>query len=162
LLALMRWFEGYEWCLAESAALQGPIEVLAPVLLDRCRRQAEKRARNFADQSASKRHRLRIALKKLRYAAELFAPLYDAAAAKQFIQRLKRLRDDLGDANDVRVARDVVASLAPAGKRSTGITHAGRRMLAWHKHRIEKNEPNLRRHLTELLEAPPFWQPQPV
>ncbi len=159
LLALMRWFDGYEWCLAESAALQELIEVLAPALLDHCLQQSEKRARNFAEQSAKKRHRLRIALKKLRYAAELFASLYDAGTAKQFIQRLKRLQDDLGDANDVRVARDVVESLAPAGKRSTGIVHAGRRMLAWHKHRIEKNEPELRRHLKELLEAAPFWRP---
>jgi inorganic triphosphatase YgiF len=159
LLALMRWFDGYEWCLAESAALQQPIETLAPMLLDRCRAQIEKRARNFADQSATKRHRLRIALKKLRYAAELFGSLYEAAAAKQFIQRLKRLQDDLGDANDVRVARDIVESLAPAGKRSTGIAHAGRRMLDWHKQRIAKNEPELRRHLKELLEAPPFWRP---
>jgi CHAD domain-containing protein len=159
LLALMRWFDGYEWCLAESAALQESIEVLAPALLDHCLQQSEKRARNFAEQSAKKRHRLRIALKKLRYAAELFASLYDAGTAKQFIQRLKRLQDDLGDANDVRVARDVVESLAPAGKRSTGIVHAGRRMLAWHKHRIEKNEPELRRHLKELLEAAPFWRP---
>ena len=164
LLALMRWFDGYEWCLAESVALQEPIEVLAPVLIDRCLKQSEKRAKNFADQSANKRHRLRIALKKLRYAAELFASLYDAGAGKQFVQRLKRLQDDLGDANDVRVARDIVESLAPpgkrsTGKRSTGIAHAGKRMLAWHKHRIEKNEPELRHHLKELLDAAPFWQP---
>jgi triphosphatase len=159
LLALMRWFDGYEWCLAESVALQEPIEVLAPVLIEPCLKQSEKRAKNFAEQSANKRHRLRISLKKLRYAAELFASLYEAGAAKQFIQRLKRLQDDLGDANDVRVARDVVESLAPPGKRSTGIAHAGKRMLAWHKHRIEKNEPELRHHLKELLEAAPFWRP---
>jgi inorganic triphosphatase YgiF len=163
LLALMRWFDGYEWCLAESAALQQPIEMLAPVLLDRSLEQSEKRAKNFAEQSANKRHRLRIALKKLRYAAELFGSLYDAGATKQFIQRLKRLQDDLGDANDVRVAQDIVESLAPDGKRATGIAHAGRRMLAWHKHRIAKNEHELRRHLKELLEVAPFWRPcQPI
>jgi CHAD domain-containing protein len=162
LLALMRWFDGYEWCLAESVALQEPIEVLAPALIEPCLKQSEKRAKNFAEQSANKRHRLRIALKKLRYAAELFASLYEAGAAKQFIQRLKRLQDDLGDANDVRVARDVVESLAPPGKRSTGIAHAGKRMLAWHKHRIEKNEPELRHHLKELLEAAPFWGSQSI
>ena len=81
-----------------------------------------------------------------------------AAETRQFIQRLKRLQDDLGDANDVRVARDIVVSLAAPGRRSTGIAHAGRRMLAWHKRRIVKNEPNLRRHLDELLAAEPFWR----
>lgn len=162
LLALMRWFDGYEWCLAESTALQEPVEVIAPVLLDRCRRRTEKRAGNFAGQSAKKRHRLRIALKKLRYTAELFASLYDAAATKQFIHRLKRLQDDLGAANDVRVARDIIAGLAPADKRSTGIAHAGKRMLTWHERRIGKNEPDLRRHLDDLLAAEPFWQPVEV
>jgi CHAD domain-containing protein len=161
-LALMRWFDGYEWCLADSAALQEPIAVLAPLLLDRCLRQTEKRAGNFAKQSAKKRHRLRIALKKLRYAAELFAGLYEPDAARQFIQRLKRLQDGLGDANDVRVARDIVASLAPTGKRSTGIAHAGKRMLSWHKQRIADNEPQQRRHLKDLLETHPFWRPAAV
>ena len=125
----------------------------------RCRAQAEKRAKHFADQTATKRHKLRIALKKLRYTAELFAGLYETGATKLFIQRLKRLQDDLGDANDVRVARDIVDSLTPSGRRATGIAHAGRRMLAWHKERIAKNEANLRQHLDELLAAPAFWQP---
>ncbi|HTW54022.1 MAG TPA: CYTH and CHAD domain-containing protein, partial [Stellaceae bacterium] len=109
LLALLRWLDGGDWHLASAEALHAPVETLAPALLDRCRAKTEKRAKNFARQSPKKRHRLRIALKKLRYTAELFAPLYDPTEAKQFIHRLKRLQDDLGDANDVRVGRDIVA-----------------------------------------------------
>jgi triphosphatase len=159
LLALLRWLDGNDWCSEGGEALRQPIENLAPFLLDRCRAQAEKRAKHFADQTANKRHQLRIALKKLRYTTELFGALYETGAAKQFIQRLKRLQDDLGDANDVRVARDIVDSLAPSGQRATGITHAGRRMLAWHKERIVRNEGQLRCHLDELLAAQPFWRP---
>lgn len=160
LLALMRWLDGDDWHAEGGQAVREPIEVLAPVLLDRCRAQAEKRAADFPKQKTKQRHRLRIALKKLRYAAELLGGLYDDAPVKQFIQRLKRLQDDLGDANDVRVARDIVESLAPheGGPHATAIAHAGRRLLAWHQHRIKKNEPDLRRHLGELLEAPPFWR----
>jgi CHAD domain-containing protein len=158
LLELLRWLDGGDWHLAAAESLHDPIETLAPTLLDRCRAQAEKRAKDFSKQSAKKRHRLRIALKKLRYTTELFAPLYGAGEAKHFIQRLKKLQDDLGDANDVRVARDIVESLSPHGRRSTGVAHAGRRLLAWHKHRIAKNEPQLRRHLDELLAAAPFWK----
>jgi triphosphatase len=157
LLALLRWLDGDDWRHAGDEALRQPIADIAPALLDRCRTQAEKRAKGFAHQSANKRHRLRIALKKMRYAAELFAGLYDVAEARQFIQRLKRLQDDLGDANDVQVARDIVASLAPQG-RSTGIAHAGRRILEWHRRRIAKNEPRLRRHVNEMLTAESFWR----
>ena len=155
-LALLRWLDGDDWLVGGEALLQ-PIDAVAPALLDRCLRQAEKRARHFAQQSAAKRHSLRIALKKLRYAGELLATLYDHDAAKLFIQRLKRLQDDLGDANDVQVGAEIVASLAPPERRLTGIAHAGRRMLDWHEHRLAKNEHELRRHLDELLTAPRFW-----
>lgn len=158
LLELLRWFDGGDWPLAAAESLHQPIALLAPTLLDRCRAKVKKRAKHFGRQSAKKRHRLRIALKKLRYAVELFAPFYDASVTKHFIQRLKRLQDGLGDANDVRVARELVDQLAAVGRRSTGIAHAGRRMLAWHKHRIKKTEPDLRHHLDELLDATPFWQ----
>lgn len=158
LLALLRWFDGGDWHLAAAAALHEPIEILAPELLDRCRAKAEKRARHFSDQSAKKRHRLRIALKKLRYAAELFAPLYARPETRQFIHRLKKLQDDLGAANDVQVGRDIAKSLAAPGRRSIGVAHAGRRLIAWHKHRIEKIEPQVREHLEELLAAEPFWR----
>jgi triphosphatase len=157
LLALLRWLDGGDWHLAAAETLHAPVETLAPTLLDRCRAKADKRAKDFTRQSPKKRHRLRIALKKLRYAAELFAPLYGGPETKQFIQRLKRLQDDLGDSNDVRVGRDIVAGLTP-DKRSTGIAHAGRRILAWHKRRIAENEPQLRHHLDELLAAAPFWR----
>jgi len=157
-LEVLRWFESDNWCSEDAQALRQPIETVAPLLLDRCYGQVDKRARNFAEQSAKKRHKLRIALKKLRYAAELLAPLYDAGATKQFTQRLKRLQDDLGDANDVRVGRDIVRDLAAPGHRSVGIAHAGHRILTWHQDRIAENEPQLRRHLAELLAAEPFWR----
>jgi len=157
-LALLRWFDGDEWRGEnEGAGLDQPIAEIAPALLERCRRKAAKRSRHFAHQSAAERHSLRIALKKLRYAVELLGSLYDTAAAKQFTQRLKRLQDDLGRINDVRVARAIVASLAKPAAGATGIAHAGHRVLAWHKRRIDRDEERLRQHLDELIEAERFW-----
>ena len=64
MLALLRWFDGGDWRPAGSGdALDRPIEDIAPLLLDRCRKKAEKRSKGFAGQSARQRHRLRIALK---------------------------------------------------------------------------------------------------
>lgn len=157
LLAVLRWFDGGDWHLAAAPALHEPIEMLAPMLLDRCRAKAQKRAKHFAHQSAKKRHKLRIALKKLRYAAELFAPLYARPETRQFIHRLKKLQDDLGAANDVRVGRAIVEGLAGPDRRTTGIAHAGKRLIAWHKHRIKKNEPQVREYLDGLLAAELFW-----
>ena len=83
--------------------------------------------------------------------------LYEPATTKEFIRRLKQLQDDLGDINDVWVARDIVASLADPNAPNTGIDHAGRRIIAWHTRRLAGNEPMLRQRLRQLLKTEPFW-----
>jgi inorganic triphosphatase YgiF len=157
LLALLRWFDGAKWRDGDPA-LQQSIAATAPLLLDRCRKKAARRAKGFARQSAKKRHHLRIALKRLRYTAELLSGLYQPSETRRFIHRLKRLQDDLGDANDVRAGHDIVATLTPHGRRPSDVARAGRHMLAWHGERIAENEPKLHRHLDALLEAAPFWR----
>ncbi len=154
----LRWFESGGW--RESAALpdlQQPIGVLAARVLDRRRRVAKRRSKGFGGQSAHERHRLRIALKQLRYASEVLAGLYDADEVRRFATRLKRLQDDLGDINDVRVGRDIVAELAKSKGGAGAIADAGARVLDWHERRLAKREPRLRKHLDRLLAAEPFW-----
>jgi inorganic triphosphatase YgiF len=46
-------------------------------------------------------HRLRIAIKRLRYALEFFTPIYPTKPIKRDLQRLTRLQDDLGLINDL-------------------------------------------------------------
>jgi CHAD domain-containing protein len=152
------WLEGREWRAGDDAGvLRRPIGELAPILLSRLHRQVRKRGQSFAKQSEEEQHRLRIALKKLRYAAELLGNLYEPAMTIGFIRRLKQLQDDLGDLNDVRVARVIVASLADPNAPNTGIDHAGRRIIAWHKRRLVRTEPKLKRRLRQLFKTEPFW-----
>jgi triphosphatase len=159
-LGLLHWFEGSGWRAGgNTGELDRPIRDIAPELLERCFYKAGRRARRFARQSAVQRHDLRIALKKLRYAAEAFAGLYHTAEVQPFIQRLKRLQDDLGDLNDVRVGLDIVAAMTEPGRRMTGVGLAGRRVLAWNKRRLAGHEAQIREHLHELVHATPFWWP---
>lgn len=158
LLRQMRWFDGRLWRSGEPAdGLQQPIAVVAGRVLDRRRRVAKRRIKGFARQSARQRHRLRIALKKLRYAAEMLAPLYDSGNAERFIKRLKRLQDELGEANDVRVGRTIVASLARRSDSGSAIAQAGKAVLDRHEQRLVKHEPRLREQLDRLFAAAPFW-----
>jgi inorganic triphosphatase YgiF len=164
LLRLMRWFDSSGWrgpAGEEVERLTRPVVELAPLLLDRRRRKARKRSRGFAAQSPEQRHRLRIALKKLRYTAELFTGLYDAGAARQFTQWLKRLQDRLGAANDLQTGRKLVTELAPSRRRTPAMAHVGHRVLAWHAHRLAAAEPKLRDQLRQLYQAPRFWHPPP-
>ena len=157
-LAVLRWFEDCQWRAGgDLDNLQRPIGELAPILLDRCRRQVKKHGKHFAKQSATQRHQLRIALKKWRYAAELLMSLYDPAKTEHFSERLERLQDGLGEINDVRVGRHIVATQAALDTRAAGIGHAGNRVLAWHRRRLAKDEPRLRQDLYHLLKAKPFW-----
>jgi CHAD domain-containing protein len=83
--ALASWLDGCEWRAGGDAeALLRPIGELAPILLSRCHRQAKKRGKLFDQQSDEERHRLRIALKKLRYTAELLSNLHEPAKTVEF------------------------------------------------------------------------------
>ena len=157
-VALATWFDACGW--RRDSAIQllvRPISALGPMVLQRRFQLVKKRAKHFRHQSKEKRHQLRIALKKLRNSAELLAGLYADAKTGPFIGRLKRLQEDLGYLNDVRVAREVIARMAVSASPNTGVAHAGRRVLAWHEHRLRRNARSLRKHLRRLLETEPFW-----
>ncbi len=151
MLRLLHWFE------ARRVPEAAPIGWIAPRLLDRRRRQVRQHSKGFHHMGASRRHELRIAVKKLRYAIELLGSLFDPADVEKYVKRLKRLQDDLGYANDVRVARGLLTELC--GQDPDGpAAGAGARLLAWHEDALAASEPRLRRHLRRLNRAGPFWR----
>ena len=100
MLHLLRWFEARQWReqpISEDAALLlKPIATVAPELIDRCYRRARKFSKRFAEQTSAERHRLRIALKRLRYVIEFLGCLFDKKQVTGFVDRLKSLQDRLG------------------------------------------------------------------
>ena len=65
------------------------------------------------------RHKLRVRAKRLRYASEFFAPLFKASGRKAFLASLKRMQDELGELNDVAMARERLPRLAKLDKECT-------------------------------------------
>ena len=57
-------------------------------------------------------HVLRIHCKKLRYLMEFFASLFHSEAINSRIDQLKRLQDNLGDFNDLRVQEEYLLNVA--------------------------------------------------
>ncbi len=161
-LRLLRWFEGRGWRRAPTGepdkALTVAIATVAPAVLDRRRRLVRKRSRHFRRLPARGRHRLRIAVKKLRYAIELLDSLYDRRDARPFIKRLKRVQDELGHANDVRVAYGLVIELGRAAPRVEPMADAGAQMLAQHERSLVQRDDKTRRRLQKLNKAAPFWR----
>ena len=69
-----------------------------------------------------RRHKLRIAVKKLRYACEFFAGLFNSqkqtAQRKRFGSILKTLQGSLGALNDIEVHKRLAVTIAHPRKRS--------------------------------------------
>jgi triphosphatase len=97
-LRLAEWIETRGWRRDEERRYGGtspfglPAVRLANQLLTHRTRKARKRGRAFENLTAPERHQLRIALKKLRYAAEFFGSLYPRKRTDKYIKALKRLR----------------------------------------------------------------------
>lgn len=86
------------------AILSQPIPALADKILARSYRKALRRGAHFRQLDLHAQHDLRIDLKKLRYAAEFFLPLYAHAPAKRYVKRLARLQASLGRVRDTASA----------------------------------------------------------
>ncbi len=84
-------------------------------LLETAARRAEKRGRKARGLEERDLHRLRISLKKLRYVAQAFAPLYSKKKTRPYLAALKRLQEQLGHLNDIAHARATIAELLRVG-----------------------------------------------
>jgi triphosphatase len=158
-----RWFETRGWrdqpASEKAALLFAPIADVAPDLIEHRWRQSRKRSRKFDELSNEQRHRLRIALKKLRYTIEFLGSLYEHRHVKKLEKKLKRLQDDLGAINDIRTARGLIAQLPELDGPET--VRAGGILLGWHDRGLIDREPKLRKDVRRLRRAKRFWSPRP-
>jgi triphosphatase len=82
--------------------------------LEKQRDRVVERARLIAVLDHAARHRLRVEVKRLRYALDLLEPLYDDATVAPFHDALADLQDRLGRLNDAVVAQTLLRSLPPS------------------------------------------------
>lgn len=113
ILRLSLWIELGEWRARKRAAHD--LGVLAAEQLERQWKRIARRGDGLDGLDAEDRHSLRIAVKKLRYAAEFMAPLYTAKPLSvrrdAFLVALKALQERLGDLNDAWTAEGLAARL---------------------------------------------------
>ena len=77
--------------------------------------RVRKRGRKARSLEERELHRLRIALKKLRYLSQAFAPLYERKKVKSYLAAVKRLQGALGHLNDIAHARANIAEVLRVG-----------------------------------------------
>ncbi|MBL6455113.1 CHAD domain-containing protein [Belnapia sp. T6] len=135
------------------APLEEPLPDFAAGVLDKRWHRLRKRGEDIAEHGAAALHEVRLDAKRLRYAAELFAPLWPGKPARRFLRRLSALQEELGLANDVAVARELAASLGtgvPGWAIGAVEGFASARASRARRHALESWD--------ELLEAEPFWR----
>jgi inorganic triphosphatase YgiF len=120
LLELGGWLAAEPWLAAGSGkaqrAWQAPVRDHATELLEQYHRRALKRGRGIGSASLPRLHRLRIAVKTLRYAAGFFGPLFVRARAKPMLVALNELQDLLGAINDCASAPALITAADAAAR----------------------------------------------
>jgi triphosphatase len=94
-------------------------------------RKLRKRSKRLRELAPLERHRARLAAKRLRYAAEFFAPLYRGTRAPRYIEALARLQSALGVLNDLVTADRLLDELVPAGAEAARGAHAAGIVRGW-------------------------------
>ncbi|MBB5691533.1 CHAD domain-containing protein [Roseomonas alkaliterrae] len=152
-LLLRPWREGAEE--ARREVLDAPATDFGREILDRRWTRLRRAGEDFASLTAEELHELRLDGKRLRYAAELFAPLFGPKAGRRFLRRLAALQDGLGLANDAAVARGLVARLARQG--DAGRAWAVGVVEGWSVARVAADRGAAREAWDRLLRRDRFW-----
>ncbi len=158
------WLEAHGWKSQtgpNSPLLRRPAVKLASKLLNRRHKKAVKLGEDFASLSVPDRHRVRIELKKLRYACEFFRSLYENKRVPLYLDALKQMQDDLGHLNDVAVAENLLADLPASSKRpdTQEALKVGRGiMMGWYGKAVADAEPKLLDDWDKLTGMNPFWR----
>ncbi len=118
------------WRRKASRHLSRPARDFAVDALDARMAAAVERAGDLSIRRPDAGHPLRIALKKLRYAAQLFRDAFPAQARKPYLGALSAIQDRFGALNDAVVARTLADRAAAAGARAVPDAAAGEAVRA--------------------------------
>lgn len=136
-----------------ETALAAPIDAFADSVLRKRHRAVTRLGRRLHAISAQERHALRIAAKKLRYAAEFFQAMYPGKEMRNFLKNLSDLQDDLGSLNDISTAPKLLTAVA--GSSPAMLTAAGF-VLGWHTRRTRATLDDAAETCRNLRNVHPF------
>jgi len=139
----------------QRALLAEPAASFGRSVLDRRWQKLRRAGSDFEALSADALHELRLDGKRLRYAAEVFAPVFGAKAGRRFLRRVAALQEGLGLANDAAVARGLAARLAKPG--DGGRAWAVGVVEGWSEARVAANRGDALRAWRRLHGKDRFW-----
>lgn len=145
------------WCDDGNAkALSLPARAFAAKALDRTWRKTRKTARDMDPDNLAARHPLRIALKKQRYAVQLFRSLYPKDVRKPYMAAMSTLQEAFGAVNDAVVAQGL-ADEAALGAGPEAVRAAGF-ISGFHAARAEAAAQEIDAAWAQFEAMTPFWR----
>ena len=150
------WFED-----GNDSVAGEPLVDRARSCLDRRYESVDKYGRRIDKLAPAARHEMRKRLKKLRYAAEFFAPLFAGRTTTRYRKELAQVQDAFGYLNDVEVAHEIIAALkdrAQLDESALGdLSLACGAIIGWHEGRLKSAWCRARRRWAKLAVRPAFW-----
>jgi CHAD domain-containing protein len=144
----------------------GALKPFAAKVLSKRTKKICDRIEDVAELDTRKRHKLRIEVKKLRYASEFFAALFGHKRARRhFNAVLRELQDSLGRVNDIAVNRRLGQELVHGWKvglvSNENVSPSDRYALGYaigcEQHEIEGSLAEARAAGRKLALARRFW-----
>ncbi|WP_277600054.1 CHAD domain-containing protein [Sphingomonas koreensis] len=120
MLNLSHWLEQSRWTDGNGGEVDGDdlARTFAAKALAHLRRKVKRRGEGLASADDETRHELRKDAKKLRYASEFFASLFDRKGEerrhRRFVVALEELQDRLGKLNDLATVPVLLTKLGIA------------------------------------------------
>lgn len=146
---------------ASAAALR--LDDFGQGVLEARHRKVIRRAHRLEQLDSERLHRLRIAIKKLRYAATYLRPAFASGpfaskGAKAYIEATVRLQGALGALNDRAAAAQVVADLALAARPSEDVTQPLKALAKQAASGGKRRRRRLERAWKDFRKAERFWR----
>jgi triphosphatase len=168
------WIEAGPWSDSDDALKcayrEMPIEIYAAEQLSHRRQRIRRRGKKIAQLSPEQLHRLRIQVKKARYAADFFAGLYQSKKSvkqsKKIRSALMQLQNSLGKLNDIVTHKSLFSDII--ADRGKGLTEQQSRQRAFaaglvigdQQAQIRKFLDRARKAYSRLDTARAFWKPK--
>jgi triphosphatase len=162
IIGLAGWIEARGWrsdvAPENLGQLAEPATNFARRVLSEVHGKVLKRGRHFKSLSPEQRHRVRLAVKKLRYVGDFLLPLYGfGKPAKRYADKLASLQEELGGYNDMAMTAALLSSLdaeTPVG----GTARAA--IAGWQAHAMVGTESRLREAWSDFAKTKVPWEKQ--
>jgi triphosphatase len=159
----LEWIEDGDWLKRRPVHNGQRAKPFAADLFTRRIAKARKRAQGIRSLNVHDRHKLRIAMKKLRYSIYFFESLFDGKAAEKALSRYKNalasLQDSLGALNDIAVHQKMATKIRTDAneKKLQPVAFAAGTVVGTERGEIEQLLDAAEKAAHKLRRAKEFW-----